>query len=107
MKNSERWALEACGKILTVRETMMITRSTNKEMMKETNEFTSNDILSNVRYLTYIEVAKILRCSERTIHNRVRNGDIVPHRNGRLVLFTQQCIDEFLNRQSKLVTVTS
>ena len=85
----------------------MITRSTNKEMMKETNEFTSNDILSNVRYLTYPEVAKILRCSERTVHNRVHNGDIVPTRNGRLVLFTQQCIDEFLNRQNKLVAVTS
>jgi len=58
-----------------------------------------NEVLSNVQYYTYPEVAKILRCSERTVHNRVRSGDIVPLRNGRLVLFTEQCIEEFLNRQ--------
>jgi excisionase family DNA binding protein len=58
-----------------------------------------NDVLSHVRYLTYAEVAKILRCSERTVHNRVRNGDIKPLRNGRLVLFTQQSIEEFLTQQ--------
>jgi|GEM_PF-2294526 len=58
-----------------------------------------NDVLSHVRYYTYPEVAKILRCSERTVHNRVRNGDIKPLRNGRLVLFTQQSIEEFLTQQ--------
>ena len=60
-----------------------------------------NTVLSSVRYYTYAEVAKMLRCSERTVHNRVRNGDIKPLRNGRLVLFTQQCIEEFLQRNSK------
>jgi excisionase family DNA binding protein len=60
-----------------------------------------DDVSLEIRYYTYTEVAKILRCSERTVHNRVRNGDIVPLRNGRLVLFTQQSIEEFLNRQNK------
>ena len=58
-----------------------------------------DDVLSDVRYYTYSEVAKILRCSERTVHNRVRSGDIIPFRNGRLVLFTQECIDDFLKRK--------
>jgi excisionase family DNA binding protein len=59
------------------------------------------EALNDVRYLTYPEVAKILRCSERTVHNRVRSGDIVPLRNGRLVLFTDQCIEEFLQRNKQ------
>ena len=65
------------------------------------DEVVSVEALAGVRYLTYTEVAKILRCSERTVHNRVRNGEIKPLRNGRLVLFTQQCIEEFLQRDSK------
>ena len=64
-------------------------------------EVVSVDVLENGRYYTYPEVAKILRCSERTVHNRVRSGDIEPLRNGRLVLFTQQCIEEFLQRNSE------
>ena len=63
-------------------------------------EVVSVEALAGVRYLTYTEVAKILRCSERTVHNRVRNGEIKPLRNGRLVLFTQQCIEEFLQGNS-------
>jgi excisionase family DNA binding protein len=55
----------------------------------------------DVRFYTYPEVAKLLRCSERTVHNRVRNGDIEPLRNGRLVLFTDQCIEEFLRRNKQ------
>ena len=64
------------------------------------DEVVSVEALAGVRYLTYTEVAKILRCSERTVHNRVRNGEIKPLRNGRLVLFTQQCIEEFLQCNS-------
>jgi excisionase family DNA binding protein len=60
-----------------------------------------NNGSSDGRYLTYTDVAKILRCSERTVHNRVHNGEIVPLRNGRLVLFTRECIDEFLQRGSQ------
>ena len=67
--------------------------------MKEKNGLLMES-LTNVRYLTYTEVAKILRCSERTVHNRVKNGEILPLRNGRLILFTRECIDEFL-QQSK------
>lgn len=67
--------------------------------MKEKNGVLMGS-LSEVSYLTYTEVAKILRCSERTVHNRVKNGDILPFRNGRLILFTRECIDEFL-QQSK------
>jgi excisionase family DNA binding protein len=55
----------------------------------------------NVKYLTYPEVAKLLRCSEKTVFNRVKNGDIMPLRNGRLVLFTEQCIEEFLQRNKQ------
>lgn len=46
--------------------------------------------------LTYREVAEILRCSERTVHNRVKSGELRPLYNGRLVLFTDESIKEFL-----------
>jgi excisionase family DNA binding protein len=55
-------------------------------------------VLSDGRYYTRVETAQILRCSERTLDNRVRNGDIKPLRNGRRVLFTKQCIEEFLKQ---------
>jgi len=61
-------------------------------------EFRTNMSLQDIRYYTYAEVAKILRCSERTLCNRVKNGDILPLRNGRLVLFTKECLDEFLQK---------
>ena len=50
------------------------------------------------KYLTYREAAQLLRCSEKTLYNRVRNGDIKPLRNGKRVLFTKECIEEFLNK---------
>ena len=53
------------------------------------------------KYLTYKEVATILRCSEKTIYNRVKNGEIKPYRNGRLVLFTEECIRECLKQEYK------
>ena len=56
--------------------------------------------LTDARLLTYREVAEYLRCSERTIQSRVKNGEIVPLRNGRLVLFSLESIAEFL-QQSK------
>ena len=65
------------------------------------NPIQGSTVVLEMKYYTYAEVAQILRCSERTVHNRVRNGDIKPLRNGRLVLFTQQCIEEFLQRNSK------
>jgi excisionase family DNA binding protein len=52
----------------------------------------------DIRYYTYAEVAKILRCSEKTLYNRVRSGQIKPLHNGRLVLFTEECIVEFLKQ---------
>ena len=67
-------------------------------MMKR-NEMKENDLLlSDQMFYTYREAAKILRCSERTLYNRVRNGDILPLRNGRLVLFTMECLDDFLRK---------
>jgi len=48
------------------------------------------------KYYTYPEAAQLLRCSEKTLYNRVRNGEIQPLRNGRLVLFTDECIENFL-----------
>ena len=56
--------------------------------------------LTDAKLLTYQEVAEFLRCSERTVQTRVKNGEIVPLRNGRLVLFTMESILEFL-QQSK------
>ena len=62
------------------------------------------------KLLTYREVAEVLRCSERTVQSRVKNGDIKPLYNGRLVLFTEECIHEFLytktpNKQMELQQV--
>jgi excisionase family DNA binding protein len=50
------------------------------------------------KYYTYPEAAQLLRCSEKTLYNRVRNGDIQPLRNGKLVLFTEECLESFLKR---------
>jgi len=61
--------------------------------MKETKEET--------KYLTYPEAAQFLRCSEKTLYNRVRNGDIQPLRNGKLVLFTRDCLEEFLHKKQR------
>jgi excisionase family DNA binding protein len=47
-------------------------------------------------YYTYPEAAQLLRCSEKTLYNRVRNGDIKPLRHGRLVLFTKESLEELL-----------
>jgi hypothetical protein len=55
----------------------------------------------DMRYYIYEEAAKILRCSEKTLYNRVRSEQIKPLYNGRRVLFTMECIEEFLQRQSK------
>jgi len=57
-----------------------------------------NGTTQETKYYTYPEAAKKLRCSEKTLYNRVRNGDIQPLRNGRLVLFTDECIEDFLKR---------
>jgi len=50
------------------------------------------------KYYTYPEAAEILRCCEKTLYTRVKNGEIKPLRNGRLVLFTRECLDEFLKQ---------
>ena len=57
--------------------------------------------MPDIRFYTYPEAAQILRCSEKTLYNRVRSGQITPLYNGRLVLFTKECLDEFLQRNSK------
>jgi len=57
--------------------------------------------LPDIRLYTYPEAAEVLRCSEKTLYNRVRDGQIKPMYNGRLVLFTKECLDEFLQRKSK------
>jgi excisionase family DNA binding protein len=48
------------------------------------------------RLYTTKEVAKYLRCSERTVYNRVKEGKIKPIYNGRLVLFTMESIEDYL-----------
>jgi len=57
-----------------------------------------DEVERKTKYYTYPEAAQRLRCSEKTLYNRVRNGDIQPLRNGRLVLFTDECIEDFLKR---------
>ena len=57
--------------------------------------------MPDIRFYTYPEAAKILRCSEKTLYNRIRSGQITPLYNGRLVLFTKECLDEFLQRKSE------
>jgi len=56
------------------------------------------DTEQKTKYYTYPEAAKILRCSEKTLYNRVRDGEIQPLRNGKLVLFTDESIENFLKR---------
>jgi len=50
------------------------------------------------RFLTYREAAQLLRCSEKTLYSRVRDGMIRPLCNGRLKLFTIESLMEFLQR---------
>lgn len=45
---------------------------------------------------TYREVAAMLRCSERTVYKRVKEGLLRPTHNGRIVLFTDQEIKRFV-----------
>ena len=58
--------------------------------------------VSGPKYLTYGEAADFLRCSEKTLYNRVRDGKIRPIRNGRLVLFTVELLTEYLQRENEL-----
>ena len=55
-------------------------------------------MLSEFKLLTTQDVAGILRCSEKTVYNRVKSGDLLPTYNGRLVRFTEQSVREFLER---------
>ena len=72
-----------------------------KKSMNGNDEVMTVELLEEGRYYTYREVAGIVRCSERTLYSRVKNGEIKPLRNGRRVLFTKACIEEFLQRESK------
>jgi len=68
-------------------------------MIKE-KEINSDVLLPSRKFFTYPEAAEILRCSEKTVFNRVKNGDIVPLRNGRMVLFTMDCLEDYLRRDT-------
>ena len=58
----------------------------------------NDTLLNEMKLFTYEETAKILRCSEKTVYNRVQSGEIHPVRNGRLVLFPKESIEDFLKR---------
>lgn len=58
--------------------------------------------VSDPKFLTYPEAADFLRCSEKTLYNRVRDGKIRPFHNGRKVLFTEEMLTEFLQRENDL-----
>jgi len=53
--------------------------------------------LEQGRFYTYHETAGILRCSEKTIYNRVKAGEITPIQNGRLRLFSYEEIRRFVD----------
>ena len=59
------------------------------------------EVKQETKYYTYPEAAQLLRCSEKTLYIRVRDGEIIPLRNGRLVLFTEECIESFLKKDCK------
>ena len=59
-----------------------------------------SNIQERPRYYTYPEATQLLRYSEKTLYNRVRNGEIKPLRNGRLVLFTTECLEQFLKKSN-------
>jgi excisionase family DNA binding protein len=48
--------------------------------------------------LTVVEVAKILRCSERTIRRRVKSGRLAAVQVGRRFTFRPQDVAEFVRR---------
>ena len=54
-------------------------------------------------FLTYREAAQVLRCSEKTLYNRVKAGKIRPLCNGRLKLFTIESLMEFLQQGNDTV----
>jgi len=58
--------------------------------------------VSNSKYLTYPEAAKFLRCSEKTLYNRVKAGKVRPFYNGRLALFTREILEASLRQESDL-----
>jgi len=68
--------------------------------MTETVHTPNREMMTEPKLYTYQEVAKILRCSERTVCNRVKEGKIKPIRNGRLVLFTIESIEDYLKQCS-------
>ena len=61
-----------------------------------------NDVVSGEKLWTYRQLADLLQCSEKTVYNFVQRGDLVPFRCGGLVRFTGQCVEEFLERNSKV-----
>jgi len=67
----------------------MQTRVNANERMIETKLYTSR------------EVAAMLQCSERSIHNFVKEKLIRPLRIGRLVRFSKESIEDFLNQCSQ------
>ena len=69
----------------------------------EQNGLNQGVALPDIRYYTYEEASKILRCSEKTLYNRVKSGQVKPLYNGRRVLFTKECLDEFLQRGRKMM----
>ena len=42
------------------------------------NPIQGSTVVLEMKYYTYAEVAKMLRCSERTVHNRVQRGTLNP-----------------------------
>lgn len=53
-----------------------------------------------MKLYTSRETAEILRCSEKTLYNRVKDGLIQPMRNGRRILFDDDRIKAYLENES-------
>jgi len=61
----------------------------------------ANDGMIETKLYTSKEVATMVQCCERSIHNFVKEGKIKAHRIGRLVRFSKESIAEFLRQCSE------
>lgn len=56
--------------------------------------------MSETKYYTPKEVAKLLRVNERTVLNLIAAGELKAHRVGRQYRISQEQLDEYLARHT-------
>ncbi len=50
-----------------------------------------------LEFLTIREIAKILRCTERTVRQKVSDGSLRGYRNGKRILISKKDLQEYIN----------